>query len=118
MYERLLPGAADRILTMAERQAEHRQALETASLTSDSIARDNQIDVERNRIEGVIFNERLGQFFGFAVAVGCVGFAGWGMMNGASATVIGLFLGLPIAGVIKAFINGRQGHPKPRAEKS
>lgn len=35
-YESTLPGAADRILAMAERQAAHRQALEAAVVEGDS----------------------------------------------------------------------------------
>ncbi|MFQ7172706.1 MAG: DUF2335 domain-containing protein [Thomasclavelia ramosa] len=31
-YERVLPGAADRILTMAENQSAHRQTLEKAAI--------------------------------------------------------------------------------------
>jgi hypothetical protein len=34
-YERVLPGAADRILKMAENQAGHRQALERKAITGD-----------------------------------------------------------------------------------
>jgi hypothetical protein len=36
-YERVLPGAADRILKMAENQATHRQGLERRALTGDLI---------------------------------------------------------------------------------
>jgi len=36
-YERVLPGAADRILKMAENQAGHRQGLERRALTGDLI---------------------------------------------------------------------------------
>ena len=36
-YERVLPGAADRILKMAENQASHRQGLERRSITGDII---------------------------------------------------------------------------------
>ena len=36
-YERILPGAADRILKMAENQAGHRQTLERRALTGDLI---------------------------------------------------------------------------------
>ena len=35
-YEQALPGAADRILTMAEEQASHRQALEATVIAGDS----------------------------------------------------------------------------------
>jgi len=36
-YERILPGAADRILKMAENQAGHRQTLERRALSGDLI---------------------------------------------------------------------------------
>jgi len=36
-YERILPGAADRILKMAENQAGHRQSLERRALTGDLV---------------------------------------------------------------------------------
>jgi uncharacterized membrane protein len=36
-YERTLPGAADRILKMAENQASHRQTLERRALSADLI---------------------------------------------------------------------------------
>ena len=36
-YERILPGAADRILKMAENQAGHRQTLERRALTGDLV---------------------------------------------------------------------------------
>ncbi len=35
-YERVMPGAANRILTMAERQANHRQTLEKTVIVGDS----------------------------------------------------------------------------------
>lgn len=49
-FERASPGAADRILTMAEREEEHRQSLERMMATSEIKS--------RNR----------GQFLGFAIA--------------------------------------------------
>lgn len=103
-YERTLTGAADRILTMAERQSEHRQQIELETLHADNAARDRQITVEDSRIRGTLLNERIGQILGFAIAAGCLGGAVWGMIHGSSPVVIGLFLGLPIAGVIKAFL--------------
>lgn len=36
-YEQILPGSADRILAMAEKQAEHRQGLERSKLAGDQI---------------------------------------------------------------------------------
>ena len=35
-YEEVLPGSADRILSLAEKEAEHRRALENKSMNADS----------------------------------------------------------------------------------
>ena len=53
-YERTLPGAADRILAMAEKQAEHRQLMESKMIEAES----------RDSLLGVIS--------GFTLGIGCV----------------------------------------------
>ena len=49
-YERILPGSADRIITMAERQASHRQNMEKRMIESES----------RDGFLGIIFAFMLG----------------------------------------------------------
>lgn len=44
-YERVLPGSADRIITMAEKQSEHRQKMEEKMISAES----------RDSLLGVIF---------------------------------------------------------------
>lgn len=53
-YEQILPGAADRIISMAEKQASHRQDMEKAMIKSE--ARDGL----------------LGVIFAFLLGVGCL----------------------------------------------
>jgi uncharacterized membrane protein len=50
-YDELLPGSAERIIAMAERQGAHRQRLESEVVTSNCR------------------NERLGMIFGFVICV-------------------------------------------------
>lgn len=50
-YESILPGAADRILGMLERQAEHR------------------MDMERDAVSSAARSERLGQLLGLAIVL-------------------------------------------------
>lgn len=57
-YERILPGAADRIITMAEQQATHRQAMEKKMIESES----------RDGLLGIIFAFLLG----FGCLIACV----------------------------------------------
>ena len=53
-YEEILPGAADRIISMAERQASHRQALEKKMIEAES----------RDGLLGVVF--------AFLLGMGCI----------------------------------------------
>lgn len=54
-YDRVLPGSADRILAMAEREQAHRASIEGTALQAS--AKDS----------------KLGQYFGFALALVCIG---------------------------------------------
>lgn len=53
-YERIIPGSADRIMTMAEKQAAHRQAMEKKMIESES----------RDGLLGIIF--------AFLLGIGCL----------------------------------------------
>ena len=53
-YERVLPGSADRIITMAEKQSEHRQKMEEKMISAES----------RDSLLGIIF--------AFLLGVGCI----------------------------------------------
>ncbi len=53
-YERIVPGSADRIITMAEKQSEHRQNMESKMVAAES----------RDGLLGVIF--------AFLLGIGCI----------------------------------------------
>lgn len=83
-YERTLPGAADRILTMAEKQQDHRHSQQSVRLNLDGTL------------------ERRGQWMGFLVAVsGIIGgvtlivldkpVEGFATLVGALGSIVGLF---------------------------
>ncbi|MBO5145317.1 MAG: DUF2335 domain-containing protein [Lachnospiraceae bacterium] len=79
-YEELLPGAADRILSMAERQTQHRHSMEKKIIETE--ARDSL----------------LGIIFGFALGIGCV-----------VAAIIMVFAYPEAAGVVSAAVLGGSG---------
>ena len=85
-YEDVLPGAGDRILSMAERQAAHRQEWEKTALRSA------QRDSTR------------GQWLGFLISLGALAAATYLAMNG--HVVMPLLLGgAGLSGLIANFIN-------------
>ncbi len=84
-YEEVLPGAADRIIAMAENQSSHRQKIETKVINSD------------------ILNSKLGLIFGFIIGlVGIIGgvyvvvhdkaFAGGFIITGTLVSLVGTFV--------------------------
>ena len=107
LYEESLPGSASRIIAMAEAQASHRQAIELNSLQADALARDVQIQIEGSRVRGIILNERIGLICGWLVASACIGGAITATVYGSGLATVALYLGLPVAGMVKAFLPAR-----------
>jgi uncharacterized membrane protein len=86
-YEEILPGAAERIMCMAEKQAQHRQKLE------EMIVRANNRD------------SLLGLIFGFIIGLATIGGGLFCILKGYQWS--GAFLGLSgLTGVVSAFIYG------------
>ena len=97
-YERIMPGSADRIISMAEAQSSHRRELENRKLNSD------------------IHNERLGQILAFVLAlVGLVGGI-WLTAIGKGLEGLTTFLAT-LAGLAAVFIYGRQSQTAERSNK-
>jgi len=96
-YEKVLPGAADRIITMAEQQSVHRRQLETKVIDSD------------------VKNSKLGLCFGLIIGIAAL----------ISATVMAFFNitvggGLAlfyVASLVGIFIYGSQGKKVAIQEK-
>lgn len=97
-YEKVLPGTADRIMKMAEKQADHRRNMEETTVNSG--ARDSKL--------GII----CGTFVCFSLIV--VG--GISVMIGSTST--GTVLSLSgLAPIVTAFIYGTRSNANERKEK-
>ena len=87
-YERLVPGAADRILKMAESESRHQQEIEFAALNGD------------------IREGKRGQIFGFSSVIIAFGTAILALKMGSPALAIAIG-STTVVGVVSAFIIGR-----------
>lgn len=98
-YEAILPGAAERIVAMAEKQAVHRQALEKKVIDSDAL----------HALVGTVFGLVIG-LFGLSVAGYCI-YTGhdW------AGAVIG---GATLASMVGSFIYGSSKQRRERQEQS
>jgi uncharacterized membrane protein len=100
-YEDACPGAASRILEMAEREAVHRRDLETKAL-------DAQIDGMKRQ-----FHEaRIGQLCAWSISICFLGIGSYVAIHG-QPWVGGLFGTMGISGIVANFIHGRQDQDTP-----
>ena len=97
-YEEVLPGAADRVLAMAERQSEHRQSL------------------ERKVVESGVSRSKWGMVLGFIVATLTIGAGTYIILQDKSA--VGLSLCITAIGtIVAAFIYGTHKQRQERAQQ-
>jgi len=87
-YERLVPGAAERILVMAESDSRHQQEIECAALHAA------EAEVKR------------GQIFGFIIGLTALGASMLALAMGSPA-VAGVIGGTTVVGLVSVFIVGR-----------
>ncbi len=87
-YERLVKGAAERILVMAESDAKHQQEIEFAAL------RAAEAEIKR------------GQLFGFVIGLTALGASMLALAMGSPA-VAGVIGGTTVVGLVSVFIVGR-----------
>lgn len=98
-YEEIIPGAADRILTMAENQASHRQEIEKTAISSN------------------VKDSRLGVVFAFII--GMTGTLGGIYAITQGAVAAGTFItGASLASIVTSFIYGTRSEKAERTEKS
>lgn len=97
-YNDILPGAADRIITMAEQQSYHRQSLESKVITSDTR------------------NATVGLFFGFII--GLTGIIAGTVLIFKNHVLPGSFIsGGTIVSLVSTFVYGSQKRKKEREKK-
>jgi len=89
-YDRIVPGAGDRIICMAERRLTHQQEMAKSALDAD------------------IADTKAGRLYGFLALLALLGCA---LACGLSGREIlaGGFLGVGLAGIIGMFIKGKNG---------
>jgi uncharacterized membrane protein len=97
-YEDILPGCADRILTMAEQQIEHRR------------------DIESRLVDAEIVTRQRGQACGLMVVIACV--LGGVYLLSQDKNITGLVAMLtPISLLVAAFIGRSSSSPRTRATR-
>jgi len=108
-YDRVIPGAAERILVMAETEALNRNRREDDALKANILAQDLQLKISEQQTKSVFRSDLVGQTFGFIVCLGCIcatvylGLLGHDWLAAALAAI-------PTGATVKAFFAEK---PKP-----
>lgn len=97
-YDQIVPGAANRILIMAETQAKHRWDLEARVIKSD------------------IMNSKLGLIFGLIIGLAGLWF-GYELLQLGKIVEGSIFGGATLVALVSTFIYGSQQRRKERAER-
>ncbi|MDP1633348.1 MAG: DUF2335 domain-containing protein [Gallionellaceae bacterium] len=113
-YDELLPGAAERIIAMAEMEQRHRHEQEKKAIASELATRETLQTTEMSRIDGVMRSDKRGQYLGAFVSI--LAISGAIYIAESQPWVAGALVGLPILGIVKALRNGpTQQHPTDKA---
>lgn len=110
-YDRLVPGAADRIIGMAEREQAHRINMEDMSSRADIRHRDEVVRSQQQATKGAFMSDLVGQVLGWLVAVSCIAGAVYTAFIGADWRISVALVTLPLAAIIRAFRSHQQAKP-------
>ena len=98
-YDQILPGAADRIIRMAESQHQHRQKL------------------EKTVVESNAFSQKVGLILGFVIAMTAIVGGIWLAREGKSGSGVTAIIAA-LAALVGVFVYGKIEQRRELAEKS
>lgn len=101
-YDQLLPGSADRIIAMAEREQAHRINVEDLAHRAEIRHRDEIVGSQREVARAAFTSDLIGQILGWVIAAGCVAGAVYTAYIHANPWVSIALVSLPVASIIKA----------------
>lgn len=103
-YDLILPGAAERIIAMAENEGRHRQDLESKALNANIDAQKDQLAINDNQVNLTFRSDTFGQTYGFLISAACI--IGSVILELNNSTGLAIVLaGIPSAALVKAFFN-------------
>ncbi|WP_175201656.1 DUF2335 domain-containing protein [Achromobacter insolitus] len=96
-YNEIVPGAAERIIAMAESETAHRRQMESMQVNADVHWRQQYVQIEHDRLAGVFRSDALGQKLGALVSCIALIAAAVTATIGVILTVDPTFWAIPIA---------------------
>lgn len=107
-YNKVIPGAAERILKMAESETAHRHQQEIQTLNANVNAQTRQLDIAELQTKKIYRSDTIGQALGFTVSIACIVGSVTLALNNLELAAAAL-AAIPTAAVIRAFFSPRPG---------
>ena len=101
-FDEMVPGAAERLIQLAIDESLHRRAMEQQTLTANIANQAHHQQLVTQQAKAATQTERLSQLLGFSIALTCIAMAF--LLANSSPWVAGVFIGIPMASVIRAFL--------------
>lgn len=101
-YDAIVPGAANRILEMAEKESRHRQIIEFQANEANIKAQEQQILIAGKQQKYAFYSDAIGKTLGFLTTFLALGGSIYLAIDGNTAAAIAL-ASLPLAAIVEAF---------------
>ena len=101
-FDELVPGAAARLIKLAEDEAEHRRKIETMAIDANIATQQNQLALGEKQQKSVFRSDLIGQVFGLIVCLSSIAAAIYLGINGHD-WLAGAIAAIPTAALIQAF---------------
>lgn len=101
--DEIVPGAAAKLIALAEQESNHRRSLEVKAIEANIAAQVAQAQINERQTKAVFRSDMIGQFAGFLVCLCCIGAAVYLGLNGHDWLAGGI-AAIPTAALIKAFM--------------
>jgi len=101
--DKIVPGAAARLVTLAEEESHHRRNLELKAIEANIATQEQQTQIAQQQSRDVFKSDMIGQIFGFIVCLSCICAAIYLGINGHDVLAAGI-AAVPTAALIKAFV--------------
>jgi uncharacterized membrane protein len=105
-FDDLVPGAANRLITLAEEESKHRRELETRALDANISTQKRQLDIGGYQTKAVFRSDLVAQILGGIVTVFSMVAAIWSSLQGQTAVAL-ILAAIPTAALIRSFFPKR-----------
>ena len=101
--DEIVPGAASRIIDLAEQESLHRRAIDQKAIDANINAQKSQIRLNNKQTNFVLVSDLFGQFCGWVVCLACIAAATYAGIQG-HEWLEGAIAAIPTAALIKSFL--------------